>query len=269
MSFERANFSVFLAAFAAFGISCGGSQEPAIDVSELLTQEDSVEASRLTEVWEPVPAVVSPGQDGAPPSDAIVLFDGSDLSEWVAEEDGGDAEWSVDDGAMTVTRGSGDIVSRRSFGDVQLHIEWRTPAEVRGEGQGRGNSGVYFMELYEIQILDSYENSTYPNGQAGAIYKQYIPMVNASRGPGEWQSYDVVFTAPRFDAAGELLNPAYLTVLHNGVLIQNHAELQGPTVWVGNPVYEAHADRAPILLQNHGNPVSYRNIWVREIAGQP
>jgi hypothetical protein len=168
---------------------------------------------------------------------------------------------------MTVVPGSGSIVTRRGFGDIQLHIEWRAPAEIESEGQGRGNSGVYFMELYEIQVLDSYENSTYPNGQAGSIYKQHIPLVNASRGPGEWQTYDVIFTAPRFDADGTLVSPAYITAFHNGVLIQNHAELRGPTEWIGEPEYKAHADRAPILLQDHGNPVSYRNIWVREIAG--
>jgi len=268
MSARRAVFTLLLAALGVFSVSCGGAEEAADAELVLLTQEDSVQASRLTEVWEPIPAVVSSGQVGAPPSDAIVLFDGSDLSEWAAEE-GGDAGWSVGDGAMTVARGSGDIVTRRSFGDVQLHIEWRAPAEVRGDGQGRGNSGVYFMELYEIQVLDSYENNTYANGQAGAIYKQHIPLVNASRGPGEWQTYDAIFTAPRFGADGALLSPAYLTVLHNGVLIQNHAELGGPTVWIGEPEYEPHAERLPILLQNHGNPVSFRNIWVREIAATP
>jgi hypothetical protein len=268
MSTGKVVFAILLAAIGTFGLGCGGSQETATAGAELTTREDSIRAAALTEVWEPVPAVVSPGATGAPPSDAIVLFDGNDLSEWAAEE-GGDAGWSVEDGAMTVVPASGSIVTRRGFGDIQLHIEWRSPAEVRGESQGRGNSGVYFMELYEIQVLDSYENSTYPNGQAGAIYKQHIPMVNASRGPGEWQSYDVIFTAPRFDADGSLSSPAYMTAFHNGVLIQNHAELRGPTEWIGEPEYEAHADRAPILIQDHGNPVSYRNIWVREISGLP
>jgi hypothetical protein len=265
MSAGRAGFAILLAVLAAFGIGCNGSQEMADAGVELTSLEDSVRAAVLTEVWEPVPAVVTPGRAGAPPSDAIVLFDSGDLSEWAAEE-GGDAGWRVEGGAMTVVTGSGSIVTRRGFGDIQLHIEWRAPAEVRGESQGRGNSGVYFMQRYEIQVLDSYENSTYPNGQAGAIYKQHIPLVNASRGPGEWQTYDVVFTAPRFDADGTLLSPAYMTAFHNGVLIQNHAELRGPTVWIGEPEYEAHPDRVPILLQDHGNPVSYRNIWVREIA---
>ncbi len=170
---------------------------------------------------------------------------------------------------MTVVPGAGNIRTRRRFGDLQLHIEWRTPAEVSGEGQGRGNSGIFLMERYELQVLDSYDNRTYSNGQAGAIYKQHIPMVNASREPGEWQSYDVVFTAPRFGADGALLSPARMTVFHNGVLILNHVELRGPTKFIGEPEYEAHADRVPLLLQDHGNPVSYRNVWVREISGVP
>jgi hypothetical protein len=221
-----------------------------------------------TEVWEPEPAVVTPGENGAPPSDAIVLFDGSDLAAWSAE-DGTDAGWRVADGAVTVVARAGNIRTRQGFGDVQLHIEWRTPAEVSGEGQGRGNSGIFLMERYELQVLDSYNNRTYSNGQAGSIYKQYIPQVDASRGPGEWQSYDVIFIAPRFGADGTLVNPAYMTVFHNGVLIQNHVELRGPTLYIGVPEYEAHADRLPLLLQDHGNPVSYRNIWVREIEGLP
>jgi len=219
-----------------------------------------------TEVWEPEPAIVTPGEDGAPPSDAIVLFDGTDLSAW-ERDGGGPPGWRVEDGAMTVVAGSGGIRTRRGFGDVQLHVEWRTPSTVVGEGQERGNSGVYLMERYELQVLDSYENRTYSNGQAGSIYKQYMPLVNASRGPGVWQSYDIVFTAPRFAADGSLERPAYMTVFHNGVLIQDHSELTGPTLYIGIPKYEAHPDRAPIMLQDHGNPVSYRNIWVRELTG--
>lgn len=221
-----------------------------------------------TEVWEPVPPVVTPGRNGAPPSDAVVLFDGSDLSAWSAD-DGGDPGWQVEGGAMTVVPRSGNIHTRQGFGDVQLHIEWRTPAEVLGEGQERGNSGIYFMERYELQVLDSYENQTYSNGQAGSIYKQHIPLVNVSRPPGEWQSYDVVFMAPHFAPDGGLISPAYMTVFQNGVLIQNHVELQGPTLYIGVPHYEAHPDRLPLLLQDHGNPVSYRNIWLREISAAP
>jgi hypothetical protein len=268
MSTGRAALPILLAVLAAVGFGCAGSQEAANTGADALTIEDSIRFAAETEVWEPVPAVVTPVQSGAPPTDAIVLFDGSDLSGWSAE-DGGDATWRVHGGAMTVVPGAGSIVTRLPFGDLQLHIEWRTPAEVTGEGQGRGNSGIYFMERYELQVLDSYGNRTYSNGQAGAIYKQHIPLVNASRGPGEWQSYDVVFTAPRFGADGALVSPAHMTVLHNGVLIQNHAEIRGPTVYLGQPEYEAHADRVPLLLQDHGNPVSYRNIWVREISGVP
>lgn len=218
-----------------------------------------------TEVWEPEPKVVTPGQGDAPPSDAVVLFDGTDLSGWTGMS-GEPAGWRVEDGAMTVVAGTGSIHTVQGFGDVQLHIEWRTPAVVEGEGQGRGNSGIYFMERYELQVLDSYQNRTYSNGQAGAIYKQHIPMVNASRKPGEWQSYDVVFNAPRFGSDGSLIAPAYVTAFHNGVLILNHVELAGPTEYIGEPPYEAHEEKLPLMLQDHGNPVSYRNIWIRELS---
>jgi hypothetical protein len=214
---------------------------------------------RATEAWSPVPPVVRPGEGAAPPSDAVVLFDGSDLSEWR------EPKWKVEDGAVTVVAKTGSLVTKREFGDVQLHIEWRTPAAVEGEGQGRGNSGIFLMERYEVQVLDSYENPTYVNGQAGSIYKQYAPRVNASRGPGEWQSYDIVFTAPRFRADGSLERPATFTVFHNGVLIQNHVKVKGTTTNIGQPKYEPHAERAPLSLQDHGNPVSYRNIWIREL----
>jgi hypothetical protein len=218
---------------------------------------------KATEVWSPVPPVVDPGAPGGPPSDAVVLFDGSDLSRWRGRD--GDAKWKVEGGAMTVVGGTGDIVSRRSFGDVQLHVEWRTPGVVEGEGQGRGNSGVFLMERYEVQVLDSFRNGTYVNGQAGSIYKQHPPLVNASRGPGEWQSYDVVFRAPRFRPDGSLERPATITVLHNGVLVQDHAEVRGTTTNVGEPRYEPHGAKEPLRLQDHGNPVSYRNVWVREL----
>jgi len=220
-----------------------------------------------TEVWEPEPPIVDPGLAAAPPSDAIVLFDGTDLSAWTGA-DGDPAGWQVEDDAMTVVGGTGDIITRKGFGDVQLHIEWRTPAEVVGEGQGRGNSGVYLMRRYEVQVLDSHDNRTYSNGQAASLYKQHIPLVNASRGPGEWQVYDIVFRAPRFAADGTVKTPAVVTVLHNGVLVQDHVVLRGPTVFIGDPAYEAHSERGPIQLQDHGNPVSYRNIWVRELDGR-
>ena len=217
-----------------------------------------------TEVWEPVPTVVTPGSGAAPPSDAIVLFDGSDLSAW-RNEDGGDAEWTVADGAMTVAAGSGDIHTRQEFGDVQLHIEWRTPGVVEGDGQGRGNSGVFLQSLYEVQVLDSYANTTYSNGQAASIYKQHIPLVNASRPPGEWQTYDIVFRAPRFGADGTVAEKANITVFHNGVLVQDHVEIRGETVNIGAPSYKPHAAQMPLRLQDHDNPVSYRNIWLREL----
>ncbi|NNE48559.1 MAG: DUF1080 domain-containing protein [Rhodothermales bacterium] len=221
-----------------------------------------------TEVWEPEPPIVTAGEDGSAPSDATVLFDGTDLSMW-ASSAGGPAEWRLEDGAMTVAPGAGGIETRQAFGDVQLHIEWRTPQRVEGDGQGRGNSGVFLMGLYEVQVLDSYENRTYSNGQAGAIYKQHIPLVNVSRAPGEWQSYDIVFRAPRFDGKGLVERPAVFTVLHNAVVIQDHAELKGPTIYRGLPEYEAHSARLPLMLQDHGNPVSYRNIWIRELQPQP
>lgn len=216
---------------------------------------------KLTEVWDPVPQKIQPGENNAPPSDAFVLFDGKDLNEWVSTN-GGPAEWNVEDGAMTVKPRAGGIKTKQKFGDFQLHIEWRTPTEVVGEGQGRGNSGIFMMEKYELQVLDSYESKTYSNGQAGSIYKQSIPLVNACKGPGEWQTYDVIFMAPVFTEKGSLKTPAKITVLHNGVLIQNGYELKGPTEFDRIPLYEAH-EKGSLMLQDHSNPVSYRNIWVR------
>lgn len=221
------------------------------------------ERARVTELWEPVPPVVTPGESVAAPSDALVLFGGDNLDQWQAEQ-GGDATWKVEDGIVTAVPGTGDIKTRQSFTDVQLHIEWRTPAKISGEGQGRGNSGVSLMERYEIQILDSFDNPTYVNGQAGSVYKQHIPLVNASRAPGEWQSYDIIFVAPRFNDNGRIAEPARVTVLHNGVLIQNNVPVQGTAVNVGTPSYKAHG-AAPIRLQDHRNPVSFRNIWVRQL----
>lgn len=208
-------------------------------------------------VW-PKPKVIDPGPPGGPPSDAIVLFDGKDLSQW----EGGE-KWLIEDGVATV-RGGG-ITTKQAFGDCQLHLEWAAPAEVKGQGQGRGNSGVYLMGRYEVQILDSYQNETYYDGQCGAVYKQYPPLVNACRKPGEWQTYDIIFTAPRFSADGKLQRPAYLTVLHNGVLIQNHVELEGSTAWDRPPEYTAHPAKLPIHIQDHRNPVRFRNIWIREL----
>ena len=219
---------------------------------------------KLTEVWEPVPRVVTPGTGTAAPSDAIVLFNGKDLSEW-QHADGSSAKWKIADGAATVVRAAGSIQTKRAFGDCQLHVEWRAPEKIDGEGQGRGNSGVFLQGRYEVQVLDSYNNRTYSNGQASSIYKQHIPMVNASRRPGEWQSYDVFFRAPRFAEDGALLTPSYITVVHNGVLVQDHVELKGTTAYIGQPSYQKHQPKEPLMLQEHGNPVSYRNIWIREL----
>ena len=208
------------------------------------------------------PAVVTPGDQGGAPSDAVVLFDGTDLSAWENADN-----WKVDGGAMIA--GKGSIRSKQAFGDCQLHIEWSAPTPPSGKGQGRGNSGVFLMDTYEIQILDSFENKTYFDGQAGAIYKQTPPQVNAMRSPGAWNVYDIIWTAPRFGEDGSLQSPAHMTALHNGVLILNHFELLGDTPFNRPPVYKAHADRLPIRLQDHGNPVRFRNIWVREIARAP
>lgn len=218
-----------------------------------------------TEDWSRRPEIVSPGKAGAPPSDAIILYSGpADAVNWIQENGGTEIKW-IADSALTVVPRTGGIKTVRSFGDCQLHVEWRSPSEVSGSSQGRGNSGIFLMGLYELQVLDSYQNETYYNGQAGSIYKQHIPLVNASLGPGEWQTYDIIFTAPVFQENGDLLKPAYFTVLHNGVLIQNHVALRGPTEYIGIPAYKAHEPKLPISLQEHGNPVSFRNIWIREL----
>ena len=210
----------------------------------------------------PRPPVVNPGP---PPGDAIVLFNGKDLSQWRSDADSSAAKWIVKDGYVEVKPGTGTMASARGFGDVQLHIEWATPAVAKGEGQERGNSGIFLMGIYELQVLDSYQNDTYPDGQAGAVYGQNPPLVNATRGPGQWQAYDVIFHRPRFKADGSLDKPARMTVLLNGVLIQDNFELVGPTANRQQPPYRAHADKLPLKLQDHGNPTRFRNIWVREL----
>ncbi len=199
-----------------------------------------------------------------PPSDAVVLFDGGDLSKWRAA-DGSSSKWIAKDGYMESVRGAGYAFSRDTFGDIQLHLEWASPANVQGNSQGRGNSGVFLMGLYEVQVLDSRSNRTYADGQAAAIYGQYPPLVNASRGPGEWQSYDIYFRRPRFKRDGRVAKPARATVVHNGVLVQDNEEIRGPTQWLQNRPYWPHPDRLPLSLQDHGNPVRYRNVWVREL----
>ena len=215
----------------------------------------------------PRPPVVQPGPERPPvppPSDAVVLFDGSSLNEWRGQ-DGGPAKWIVRDSYVEVAPGTGTLVSARAFGDVQLHIEWRMPTPPKGDGQDRGNSGVFLMGMYEVQVLDSYQNDTYPDGQAGAIYGQNPPLVNACRPPGAWQTYDIVFRRPRFNQDGSLQRPARITVIHNGVLVQDAFELSGPTAHRARPPYSAHADKLPLRLQDHGNPTRFRNIWVREL----
>ncbi|WP_242916488.1 3-keto-disaccharide hydrolase [Pontibacter liquoris] len=216
----------------------------------------------MTEFWEPEVRVITPGTGMAAPSDALVLFDGKNLSQWKAKGDGSEAKWAVKDNAFTV--GKGDISTKKEFGDFQLHIEWNAPDEVKGESQGRGNSGIFLQDRYEVQVLDSYHNRTYANGQAGSVYKQHPPLVNAMRKPTEWNVYDIIYTAPRFKEDGSVFTPARVTVLHNGVLVQNNVELKGPTEYIGLPAYKPHG-KAPITLQDHGNPVQYRNIWVREL----
>ena len=219
----------------------------------------------------PTPPVVRPapaGEPVQPPSDAVVLFNGRDLSNW-RNPDGGPAKWIVQDGYMKVAAGTGGIATAQGFGDVQLHVEWATPNPAKGSDQDRGNSGVFLMGRYEVQVLDSYGNVTYPDGQAAALYGQYPPLVNASRAPGEWQTYDIVFHRPRFGPDGSLASPARVTVIHNGVLVQDNVTLTGPTAHQRRPPYEAHPDRLPLSLQDHEHPVRYRNIWVRELERAP
>jgi hypothetical protein len=225
---------------------------------------------KIHDLNRPLPTVIDPGtsstQDspGRPPSDAVVLFDGKDLSKW-AHKDGSAPKWKVENGYAEVVAKTGYIYTRDAFGDCQLHVEFAEPVSPKGESQERGNSGVFLMGLYEIQVLDSYENKTYADGQASAVYGQYPPLVNAARPPGQWQSYDIVFHGPRFDKEGKLLRPARATVLHNGVLAQDNVELSGPTAHGQRPPYKAHPEKLPLALQDHGDPVRYRNIWIREL----
>ncbi len=234
----------------------------------------SVSQAQLPTGWKahdvkrPQPTVVTPSAEiGGAPSDAVVLFDGTDMSKW---QDGGgkEAKWKIVDNAMESVPKSGFVYSKEEFGDCQLHIEFASPENVKGKGQGRGNSGVYLMGAFEVQVLDSFENPTYPDGSAGSVYGQYPPQVNASRGPGQWQAYDIVFRRPRFDNQGKLSEKARITVLHNGVLIQDAVLALGPTQWIQHKSYEALKNKTtgPIGLQDHGNPVRYRNIWVRRLV---
>ena len=214
----------------------------------------------------PQPAIVTPGESvGKAPSDAIVLFDGKDLSNW-RDAKGQPSKWTVENGEMVVTPKTGFIFTKQEFGDVQLHLEWCEPVPTSGTGQGRGNSGVFMMGKYEIQVLDCFNNKTYPDGQTAALYGMHPPQVNACRPPGQWQTYDIVFTAPRFDSEGKLLTPGYATVFQNGVLVQNHADFLGLSGHRNILGYKAHAPTGPIALQDHGNPIRFRNIWVRPLV---
>ena len=246
-------------------------------VSSLATARAETPDPKATEQWEPVPAVVTPGStDSVPPSDAIVLFDGHNLDQWVMTNDHTPARWKVADGVITVDKSTGNIETRQSFRNYQLHLEWRIPKNITGEGQHRGNSGVFLASTgpgdagYEVQILDSYNNKTYVNGQAGSVYKQSPPLVNSMRVPGAWQTFDIIWNAPVFGSDGKVTAPAYVTVFHNGVLVQNHFRLTGETTNSGTPQYKAYQE-APIKLQAHGDPsppISFRNIWVRKLAPQ-
>ena len=224
---------------------------------------------RVHDIARPRPRILTPATESRPPSDAIVLFDGKDLSKWSGqsrEGKAGPAAWKVENGYLEVVPGTGHIVTKEKFGDCQLHVEWAAPAIVKGSSQLRGNSGVIFMGRYEIQVLDSFDNLTYADGQAGAIYNQRPPLVNASRRPGEWQTYDIVFEAPRFQG-DKLVKPAHFTVFHNGVVVHNRQEVLGPMAHRRLPAYQPHPPEEPLMLQNHGDLVRFRNIWIRRLTG--
>ena len=236
----------------------------------------SAQTAILGDPSGPIPTKVTGGANGQPPSDAIILFDGQNMDSWEHVRSGEPSKWVVENEILTVANGTGTLVSKQAFGDIQMHIEWMASANIQGEGQSRGNSGIFMQALFEIQILDSWENPTYVNGQAGSVYHQYPPLVNASRPPGEWQIYDIVFKAPIYNRDNELESPAYITLFHNGVLVLNHVELLGST-FPRVPEYSAIcepyeiretmncAGKLPLLLQDHGQVVSFRNIWLREL----
>lgn len=253
-------------------LSCNDSSEKKsaettspIEDTTTVNEEAPITDPKETEVWEPEPEVVS-FNDNDVPSDAIVLFNGENLDAWEStKESVVNAPWQINqDGSMTVSGGTGDIQTKESFGDMQLHIEWQAPQVIEGEGQGRGNSGVFLQGLYELQILNSYENRTYSNGQATAIYKQSIPLANATKPTEQWQAYDIIYHQPEFDADGTKTKSATVTVLHNGVLVQDNTKIKGTTEYIGKPKNPAHGE-GPIKLQDHGNPVSFRNIWLRKL----
>ena len=255
----------------------GGCLVVATALSMIATSQPSAAPQEANHEWEihdrnrPHPPVITPGtastqeKAGNPPSDAIVLFNGTDLSNWESVK-GGPAKWKVGGGFFETAAQTGDIQTKQAFGDCQLHVEWAAPDPPHGEDQDRGNSGVFLHGLYEIQVLDSYKNVTYADGQAAAVYGQHPPLVNATRPPGQWQTYDIIFHGPRFEAGGKLLRPAYVTVIHNGVLVQDHVAPTGPTGHHVRPPYHPTPEKLPLRLQDHNHPVRYRNIWIRELA---
>ncbi len=250
---------IIVAVFTAAGLALAMTPNP--------DRKADLQKWAIHDETRPLPPVVDPGPAGPPapvPADAIALFSGKDLAAWTNGK-GEPAKWKVENGYMEAVKGTGSIQTRQGFGDCQLHVEFATPSVVDGTSQGRGNSGVFLMNMYEVQVLDGYDNKTYADGMAGSIYGQYPPLVNACRKPGEWQTYDIVFRAPRFDKDGKLLSPARLTVFHNGILVQENEELTGPTAHKARPPYAAHADKLPISLQDHGNPTRFRNIWIRPL----
>ena len=258
MSRTSLAFAVFMSLIQSLGAAAAAAQSPTDWPIHSMTR--------------PQPRVVDPGPFPGmrrPPSDAMVLFDGSSLSAWrLADAPDQPARWKIGDGYMEVVAGGGNIATTSAFGDVQLHIEFMAPAPAHGEGQERGNSGVFLMGIYEVQVLDSYQNPTYADGAAAAVYGQYPPLVNASRPPGEWQTYDIVFHRPRFDPSGNVTTRARMTILHNGVLVQDDVVLTGPTAHKQRPPYVQHADRLPLILQDHGDPVRFRNVWARDLEGR-
>lgn len=259
--------TILLFATAAALFACQEKEDTATTTTADDKPQEEITDPKLTEVWEPVPAKVNINNKGVP-SDAIVLFDGTNLDQWEnAYEPGKPANWIInEDGSMTVRDKSGNIATKQNFGSMQLHIEWSNPAEPRGNDQARGNSGVFFQKLYEVQVLDNYDNPTYVNGMVSSVYKQHIPLVNASNPSGEWQTYDIIFHEPKFNAAGEKIKSGTFTVLFNGVLVQDHVEIFGTSEYIGPPKNPAHG-KGPLMLQDHqdNSGVKYRNIWVREL----
>lgn len=258
---------IFLLALMLFIISCNNDIKKETTDTILIDEINEQEPTKpeQTEIWEPKPPIVIPSKNNAAPSDAIVLFDGNNLDEWISAKDSTAAKWNInEDGSMTVNRGSGDIQTKTAFGSVQLHIEWKSPSEIRGDGQNRANSGVFLQNRYEIQVLDNNNNDTYVNGQVGSLYKQSIPLAKASAPTGEWNTYDIIYHTPEFNTDGTKTKSATITVIHNGILVQDHVTIKGTTEYIGWPKNNAHGD-APIALQDHDSEVSYRNIWIRKL----